>query len=139
MEQPRQFARSFARHCVAPGAELRQLLPFRVEDEITVHHRGNADAAKLFKRHAIFFTHVALQFRIRALHARPYVVQMIRPHAVLQAVLPAIAARRNRLMVFANQNRLNPRRTQLDAEHRAAPLNQFRRSGHKIPSVNGNC
>ena len=122
-QQGGQLFRRLCRHGVAPSAELRQLLPVFIKGEEAVHHAGYAERRQIRQRHAIIRLHVLLQIRERILHARPHVIQVICPNAVLQPILPCMVAGCNRRVVVANQHRLDARRAELNAQHRFSVRN----------------
>ena len=108
---------------IAPGPEFRQLVALRVKGQIAVHHGRNTDAGHLFECHAIFFAYIPDQIGIGILNALPDITEMIGPDAVLKPVFPGVAAARDRLMLFINQNRLDSRRTKFDSQNAVSCFN----------------
>ena len=68
--------------------------------------------------------HISRQAVERVLDAEPDLCEVVRPDAVLQLILPAVARRSQRLTGFIDQHHLDIRRAELEAEGRAARLDR---------------
>ena len=110
-------------HGVAPGAEFAQLLAVLVEGEIAVHHRGDAQGGEVGQLHAVPALHIGLERGIGILNAGPDVVHVVGPHAVFQAVFPGVIAGGDGRVILADEHALDARGAELEAQHRAAGLN----------------
>ena len=116
-EQFGQFAGCGSGDGITPGAERCQLVAFLVEDQVAVHHTGNADGSHFLKRLAELSLSVSFQLRETGLDTLDSICQFIGPHAVFQLVLPAVGAGSDDLMVLIDQNALDTGRAQLNAQN----------------------
>ena len=123
-EELRELICCLARDVIAPGPERCELLAVLVERQVAVHHRADADGADGLELHMVAALHIGRQAVERILDAEPDRRKVVRPDAVLQLVLPAVARRGQRLASFIDQHHLDVRRTELEAEGRAARLNR---------------
>ena len=119
-EKFRQFFRGGRRVVVATCAKRRELSALVVEYQITVHHRAHAERRKFRNGRAVARENVVREFFVRVLHPRDDVCERVRPDPVLEFVFPVVAARRQRLVVLADEHRLDPRGAEFDAERTAA-------------------
>ena len=102
---------------VAPGAERHQQLAVRVEGQVPVHHRRNADRTDGLQPHAVALLRIGDQLRVRGADAGPDVVERVGPDAVAELVLPVVSADREHLgSVGADQAGLDAGRPELDPE-----------------------
>jgi hypothetical protein len=101
---------------VAPGPERGEQFARGVECEVAVHHRGHPQGVDSGQLHPVSLLDVGGQRRVTVLQTGPHRVERIRPPAVDELVLPAVAAHRERCVVRTDQHRLDPGRTQLDTE-----------------------
>ena len=115
-----------ARDVVAPRAESRELPPVACKRQIAVHHRADADAAERLERRLVARGDLRLDLREAGLDPGPDLLEIIRPDPVLELVLPAIARRRERPAILADEHRLDVRRAELDAERRLARADLLR-------------
>ena len=115
-----QCFRGGRRVVVAPCAKRRELSALVVEYQITVHHRAHAERRKFRNGRAVARENVVREFFVRVLHPRDDVGERVRPDPVLEFVFPVVAARRQRLVVLADEHRLDPRGAEFDAERTAA-------------------
>ena len=104
-------------HGVAPGAEFTDLLAILVKGQVAVHHRRHAEGSDLGQFHIVLGLHVRRHVGISVLNAGPHIVQVVGPHAVLQAVLPGVIAGSDGGVVFADQHSLDAGGAQLNAQH----------------------
>ena len=101
---------------VAPRAEGREQAIVRVEGEVAVHHRGDADRTVGRGGDVVAFAHVGDQGGVGALQAGENLIEAVGPQATLQVILPAVAAGGEHLMVGTDEDGLDAGRTDFDAE-----------------------
>lgn len=98
----------FPGHGVLPCAERNEQTPVLVKGEIAVHHARDAYRRDLARQLAEILN--------RGAKACLHLVHVICPNAVFQAAFPGIVAAADDLMRLIEQNRLDARRAELDAE-----------------------
>ena len=124
-EELRELGSGLTRDVIAPGPERSELFARLVERQVAVHHGTDANRADCLDLHVVAALHISRQAVKRVLDAEPDLCEVVRPDAVLQLILPAVARRSQRLARFIDQNHLYVRRTELEAEGCAARLNCF--------------
>ena len=124
-EELRELGSGLTRDVVAPGPERSELFARLVERQVAVHHGTDANGADCLDLHVVAALHISRQAVERVLDAEPDLCEVVRPDAVLQLILPAVARRSQRLARFIDQNHLYVRRTELEAQGCAARLNCF--------------
>ena len=73
---------SLARVGVLPGAERHEQFTIRIESEIPMHHRGEANLADARELEAVIGLHAVGHIGIDTLQSAPDLVHVIRPQAV---------------------------------------------------------
>ena len=135
----RKVGGGLLRHRVAPCAERHKQLALAVKRQIAVHHRGKTERLQTRDLLTVFLLYRCRKVLVALLNAVPNVVHVVRPHALLQAVFPVIAAGSQYLAVRPDEHRLNARRAKLQAEYRFAPADQRGNlvAFHIYPSFHG--
>ncbi len=116
LEEFRELFRGLPGNGVAPGAKRDELLPGLVKSQIAMHHRAETNRANPLERSVVLLRKLGTQLAIAGLQTRPNFFQAVSPNAVFVAIFPLITAGGQRLMSFANQHRLNPRRPKLNTQ-----------------------
>ena len=120
----RKVGSGLLRHRIAPCAERHKQLALAVKRQIAVHHRGKPQRLQMRDLLAVFLLYRCRKVLVALLNAVPNVVHVVRPHTLLQAVFPVIAAGSQHLAVRPDEHRLNARRAKLQTEYRFAPADQ---------------
>ena len=128
-EELGQLGRGLGGVGVAPGAELGELAPFRVEGQVAVHHPGDADGAVGGRREPVLVAHVVDQRRVGAAQPRADLVEGVGPQAVVEVALPAVRARGEDLVVRSDQNGFDAGGAEFDSECGVAVLDECSRVG----------
>ena len=102
---------------VAPGAERSQQVAFLVERHVAVHHRTDADGGEVLDLHAIALLHVGAHVGIALLEAKPDDLLAVSPQAVLELVLPLVAALGDRDVELVHQHRLDAGGAEFNAQY----------------------
>ena len=103
----REFRRRFRRCGVAPRPEGHEEPPLRIESEVAVHHRGNADAPDALQPRAVPRKHLGRQLRVRRLHAQDRFLHGVGPVSVFPTAFPRVGALRNRIVGCIQQNQFD--------------------------------
>lgn len=138
-EELGQLAGGLQGRGVAPGAERNEQLVPRVERQVAVHHRRDAQRAHAAQRHAVALADVGLERGVAGGEAGEDLVVAVGPVAVDQRVLPVEGADGNGLVAPSVQHRLDARRSELDAQRGGTGLdlrgNLFRGLSHECSLV----
>ncbi len=119
----RKICRRSLRHRVAPCTERHEQVSRRVKREVSVHHGRKAKALETPNLHPILFQNRSRKVFVAFLNAVPDVVEVIRPHAVLQPVFPIEAAGGKGRAVRPDEHRLDACRTEFETEYGLAGFN----------------
>ena len=116
MEDFRKLFGSFPRDGVPPGPEGNEQVHLLVKRKITVHHGADAKAGQLFQRNAIAIHDILFQVGIAGLQAVHDVFFTVCPDTVNIIVLPLMTAGGDHIMIFVDQNALDPCGTEFNTE-----------------------
>ena len=123
LEQLGQFLRRFAGGRISPGSERNEELSLFVERKIAVHHGGKADGADGLEWNFVLGLNVTAELAKALLQSCPDVFEMVCPDTVFVPVLPLVASRGDWRMIRGDQDRLDSRRAEFDAQRGLASLN----------------
>ncbi len=87
-----------------------------------MHHRAEPDSSYRREHGSVCGFHILRKFRIAILQSRPNIIQAVCPNSIFQPVFPVMAAGCDRLILFPDQNCLDPRRAKLNAQRRLSAL-----------------
>ena len=88
-----------------------------------MHHSGKSDGSQAGQLDLIGVFHIFRKFVVAVLQPFPNLLQTVGPDTVFQTILPFMVARCNGIMVFVDQHRLDPGRTEFDPQYPAPLLN----------------
>ena len=94
---------------VSPSSEVGELPALSVKYKISVHHAGNAHGTDSSQLNIVFVSYILGKGSVAFAHTRPNIVEMICPNAVFELILPRIAAGRDNLVIFVDEDSLNSR------------------------------
>ena len=112
----RELLHSFTGHGVSPCTECGKLIAVLVKWQVAVHHGGNADGTKRRELLCILLLEIFFQLCKTGLQASLHIGKGICPHAVDELVFPCVAAGGDRKIAFIQQNSLDTRGTEFNAE-----------------------
>ena len=120
---------------VLPGAERHEQFAVLVEGQIAVHHGGEADVADAGEFFAVGGLHVVGHLGVGGLQPLPDLLERVAPQAVLQMAGPIVVAGGDGAVGVVDEDGLDSRGTELDAERGLARADLLRDRGNLIGIV----
>ena len=120
---------------VLPGAERHEQFAVLVERQIAVHHGRESDVADVGELLAVGGLHVVGHLGVGGLQALPDLLDGVAPQAVLQMAGPAVIAGGDGAVGVVDEDGLDSRGTELDAERGLARADLLRDRGNLIGIV----